>query len=282
MWQTAEISFFGTIPARYFHHHCAVSWGYWTAVVQRCPHGPGNLHLSPHEGGSINGGIENGWFIVEKLMKVDDLGVPPFIETSMSLPNVLCWERAWQTMWFQARPHGRKRPRGPGRQASSIRSRTKVDPASATAKVFWHFDPIEMGTWTLYIPQNTLWYCHKKGLQINRGTSSLACHQFLQKKKTAIGGMTQTWNWSNWILWNPDVSTCFLLQYTLVNFNFQFSCEVSPTDSSTFQGSPLRIWTCWEPILWFPSISACSHQAQRPLWPVDQLSDVISDGQCHW
>ena len=33
---------------------------------------------------SINGGIpKNGWDIVEKLVKTDDFGVPPFLDTSM-------------------------------------------------------------------------------------------------------------------------------------------------------------------------------------------------------
>ena len=42
---------------------------------------PGKLPATWHMEVSINGGIQNGWFIRENPTKIDDLGVPLFQET---------------------------------------------------------------------------------------------------------------------------------------------------------------------------------------------------------
>jgi hypothetical protein len=37
-----------------------------------------NIHIYHHMGVSINGGTQNGWFKMEHLIKMDDLGAPLF------------------------------------------------------------------------------------------------------------------------------------------------------------------------------------------------------------
>ena len=45
------------------------------------------LSIRVFVGGSINGVPLNGWFIMENPIKMGDLGIPPFIETSMCLQS---------------------------------------------------------------------------------------------------------------------------------------------------------------------------------------------------
>lgn len=190
---------------------------------------PGNLHISPHE----------------------------FVQHVRKVPHQNCFslrerDKPWdfgisfkQILIFSC-PHWRKKQqhRGPGRQASSIRSRTRVDPVAVRCGqgVFTHRN----GHFTHIYPKYLVVLSQK--VNILR-TGDHYRHQLLGRpsilETAAIGGMkNKNEICPTEILWNPHVS-CFSTPFSTSISNFQLK-NFSPTHSSTFHGSPLWIWTCWE------------------------------------
>ena len=103
-----------------------------------------------------------------------------------------------------------------------------------------------MGTLPIFTP-NILWYCHRRSKNLRTGDHYR--HQLLGRpsilETAANGGMNKKNEFRpTEILWNPHVS-CFSTPFSTSMSNFLLK-NFSPTYSSTFHGSPLWIWTCWE------------------------------------